>query len=78
MQEVSLDVLDTNKCNKRRETIDQDRELCIARVLKKPIVGVYEKGEGGYVIKDINTKGFYDFIGYQVSPHRQFNNNNKK
>ena len=61
-------MLDTEKCNKRRETIDADRELCIARVLKRPVVGVYEKdpeADGGFALRDINSKGFYDFIGYQ-------------
>ena len=66
-KEVSLDVLDTQKCNQQKHSIDPDRELCIGKVLQKPVVGTFEKeGDGHYRMTDMTSRGFYDFVGFRV------------
>jgi len=62
LREVSLDVLDAAKCNTKKKTIDENKELCIARVLRKPAVGVFDSH---FQMVDLKSDGHYDFVGYQ-------------
>ncbi len=68
LREVQLDILDPNVCAKTRE-LDTKRELCVGKVWRKPVVGLFIQVNktGTYeMINKTSGRAKYNFVGYHV------------